>query len=293
MLRSFYDCAMSRKIVLYIYTTSSLACLMLSYGGLPPIFEAFRLLVAVTFAGYGIYFFNDLCDLKDDLKNFELGNPSQANRPLLRGTVSEGDLIKFTCIASLIGLVSALSINVSVFFAITLYLVLGFLYSQEPIRLKRRFVSKQLINASGHALTVLSGALVLGVITAPIIFLIAINFAISMGVNPLMDLRDLRGDKAMGLKTIPVVLGPRVAVNFALATVISILAASVVGYARLGFNLTLPILSTIILSAMIFTFYPLIKKWNEPAYVNIVMIKKFMPMYIALQLITVIGILKI
>ena len=255
--------------------------------------EALRLLVAVTFAGYGVYFFNDLCDLKDDLKNFELGNPSQANRPLLKGTVSESHLIKFTYVSAFVGLVSALTLNLNVFFALVLYLFLGFVYSQEPMRLKKRFVSKQLITASGHSLTVLSGALVLGVISAPIIFLIAINFAISMGVNPLMDLRDLRGDRAMGLKTIPVVLGPRAAVNFAIATVLSILAASIIGYARLGFNLTLPILSTIILTAMIFTFYPLIKKWNEPAYVNIVMINKFMPMYIALQLITVIGVLKI
>ena len=173
MLRSFFDCAMSRKIVLYIYTTSSFACLMLSFGGLPPLSEALRLLVAVTFAGYGVYFFNDLCDLKDDLKNFELGNPSQANRPLLKGTVSESHLIKFTCVSAFVGLVSALTLNLNVFFALALYLFLGFIYSQEPMRLKKRFVSKQLITASGHSLTVLSGALVLGVISAPIIFLIA------------------------------------------------------------------------------------------------------------------------
>jgi len=264
---------------------------MLSYGGIPPLHEALRLIATVTLIGYAVYFFNDVCDLKDDLKNLELGNPSHGRRPLISGTISESQLLKFALLSAGLGLGIAFSMNLKVLLAQVLYLILGIFYSLEPIRLKKRFFMKQLITATGHALSVLSGALVLGVISPPVIFLVAINFAISIGVNPLMDLRDLRGDRAQGLTTIPVVLGPTITVRFALATLASIAAASIIGYARLGFNFAMPILATIVIGALIFTIYPFMKRWNDPGYVNSVLFKKFIPLFLALQLVPVIGIL--
>lgn len=291
LLKSYLDCATNRKMVVYIYTWSSFACLLLSYGGIPPLHEALRLVATVTLIGYAVYFFNDVCDLKDDLKNLELGNPAHSKRPLINGSISESMMLKFTFLSAVLGLAIAFSINLKVFLAQVLYLILGILYSREPVRLKKRFFMKQLITAMGHALSVLSGAFVLGVIGPPVIFLVAINFAISIGVNPLMDLRDLRGDRAQGLTTIPVVLGPKITVRFALATLGAVAAASIVGYSRLGFNFAMPILATIVVGALIFTIYPFMKRWNDPGYVNFVMFKKFIPLFLALQLVPVVGVL--
>ena len=291
LLRSYLNCATNRKMVVYIYTWSSFACLLLSYGGLPPLHEALRLVATVTLIGYAVYFFNDVCDLKDDLKNLELGNPSHGKRPLISGSISESVMLKFALISAALGLGIAFSMNLKVLLAQVLYLILGVLYSREPVRLKKRFFMKQLITATGHALSVLSGALVLGVIGPPVIFLVAINFAISIGVNPLMDLRDIRGDRAQGLTTIPVVLGPQITVRFALATLAAIAAASIVGYSRLGFNVAMPVLATIVIGAIIFTIYPFMKKWNDPGYVNVVMFNRFIPLFLALQLVPFIGVL--
>lgn len=291
LLKSYLSCAKNRKMVLYIYTWSSLACLMVSYGGLPPLMDALKLIVVVTFVGYSVYFFNDVIDLKDDLKNLEMGNPSHAKRPLTSGTISRSLLMKFAILSAVLGLSAALALNLQVLLAQALYLLLGIFYSLEPIRLKKRFFLKQLTTATGHALAVLSGALAVGVISPPALFLVAINFAISIGVNPLMDLRDLRGDRAMGVTTIPVVLGPTFTVRFALATFLSIAAASIIGYANLGFNTAMPVLASIVLAALIFAISPMLKRWDDPSYINLVMFKKFIPLFLLLQLVPVVGVL--
>lgn len=291
LLKSYLNCAKNRKMVLYIYTWSSFACLMISYGGLPPLVIALKLIAAVTFVGYTAYFLNDICDLKDDLKNLEMGNPSHAKRPLISGTISRSLLMRFAVLSAVLSLLAAFTLNLQVFLVQALCLILGVFYSLEPIRLKKRFFLKQLTTATGHALAVLSGALAVGVVSPPALFLIAINFAISIGVNPLMDLRDLRGDRAMGMTTIPVVFGPTLTVRFAIATFFSIAVASVIGYAQLGFNISMPILATIVLTALIFTIYPMMRRWDEPSYVNLVMFKKFIPLFLLLQLVPVVGVL--
>jgi len=264
---------------------------MVSYGGLPPLAVALKLVAAVTFVGYAAYFLNDICDLRDDLKNLEMGNPSHAKRPLISGTISRSLLMKFAVISAVLSLLTAFTLNLKVLLVQVICIILGVFYSLEPIRLKKRFFLKQLVTATGHALSTLSGALAAGVIGPPALFLIAINFAISIGVNPLMDLRDLRGDRAMGVTTIPVVFGPTLTVRFAIATFLSIAAASALGYAQLGFNLSMPILAVIVLSALIFTVHPMVRRWNEPGYVNLVMFNRFIPLFLLLQLVPVVGVL--
>lgn len=278
-------------MVIFIYTWSAFVCLILSYGYLPPLLETSILIIAVTLVGYSIYFLNDVCDLKDDKKNLELGNLSHSHRPIVYGAISKSLLIQFAILSAILGLLAAFILNLQVFLALALYVFLGICYSLEPIRLKKRFLFKQLITASGHALAVLSGALVVGHISPPVIFLIVLNFAISLGVNPLMDLRDLRGDRVKGVKTIPVVLGPKFTVRFAIATLFSIAVASIVGYSRLGFNLTMPILSTLVIIPLIFTFFPMLKRWDDSSYINLIMFTKFIPLFLVLQLVPIIGIL--
>ena len=291
LLKSYLNCAKNRMMVIYIYTWSSFAGLIVSNGALPSPLTALKLIATVTFVGYAAYFFNDICDLEEDLKNFEMGNPSHARRPLVSGTISRGLLMKFAVLSGAISLLAAFTLNFQVFLVQVVCLVLGVIYSLEPIRLKKRFFLKQLITAIGHGLSVLSGVLAAGVVNPPALFLIAINFAISIGVNPLMDLRDLRGDRAMGVITIPVVLGPTLTVRFAIATFLSIAVASVIGYAQLGFTLAMPILATIVLTALILTVYPIMRRWDEPGYVNLVMFNRFVPLFLLLQMVPVIGIL--
>lgn len=290
-VESYIECAKSRKVVIFIYTWPTLVCFFIASRGLPLPIEALKLTAAVTLVGYGVYFYNDIYDLQDDIKNWEMGNLLKASRPLSSGKISEDLLAKFAVLSAALGLLVAYTIRVEVLLLQAAYLMLGFLYSTEPIRLKKRFLCKQLTISVGLVLANLSGAFAGGGITPPVLYIVAMNFSLALGVNPLVDLPDLQGDRVMGVKSIPSVLGPVMTVRFAIAVLAAIAAASVMGYAQLGFNMAMPILVTIIITALIYVTLPLLRRWDEAQFANVVLFKKMVPLYLILQIVPAIGIL--
>lgn len=291
LIASFAICTKSRIEVIFVYTWPASICLLIASRGLPSPLEALKLILAVTFVGYSIYFYNDIRDLKDDLKSRELGNPTPANRPLGSGKISKSKLEKFTVFSAIFGVLVAFAINIKVFILQLMYIILGILYSTGPIRLKKRFLLKQITIAAGSIIAHLSGGLTLGVINAPILYLTAVSASLIIGGNPMMDLRDIRGDRVIGVKSLPVVWGPEMTVRLALGTLAAIGAASVIGYSRLGFNVAMPILVSIIIATLIYVLFPLLKRWNDPVYLNSVIFKKLFPLTLALQFTAFLGVL--
>lgn len=290
-IEAYMACAKSRKVVVFVYTWPSFVCLMIASGGVPPLTDAVMLLGAVTLVGFGVYFYNDIMDLKDDLRNAELGNLTKANKPLGRGKVSKSLLARFAAVSAVTGLVLAFAIDVRVLLLQVTYLVLGVLYSTEPVRLKKRFICKQLTIGAGCIIANLSGGFAGGAISPAVIYMAAMNFSIAIGVNPVMDIPDLGGDEAMGVRTVASVLGPSMTVRVSLAVLAAIAAATAVGYAQIGFNQAVPILVTIIIAAWIYAATPLLKRWDEPEFANSLIFKKTFPLYLMLQFVPVLGVL--
>jgi len=291
LIASFIMCIKSRKEVVFIYTWPALLCFLMVSGDAPQPFEALKIILAVTFVGYGVYFYNDIIDLKDDLKMNELGSPAQASRPLGSGKISKSMLEKFAIFSSIFGVLVAFTINTQVFILQLAFIVLGILYSTEPIRLKKRFLMKQPTILGGLMIAHLSGALTLGVINTPILFLMALSALLTIGINPLVDLRDIRGDRIVGVKTLPVIWGSEMTVRLALGVSTAIGAAYVIGYFSLGLSMALPILGGIIVVAWIYSVFPLLKKWDDPVYLNIVLFKKVIPLYMMTQFVVLLGVL--
>ena len=292
---SFILCARSRPVVIFVYAWPTfVSYLIASQGGAPfnPL-EAFSVILSVALVGFSIYFYNDLKDLQDDLKNLELGNPTPANRPLGSGRISSGRLKKFIVATGASGLIVAASININVLVLQSLFIILGLLYSMEPVRLKKRFMMKQPTIAAGCVLANLTGAMAVGGITPPILFMLLLQFMICMGLNPLMDVRDVRGDRIMGIKSIPVVWGPELTVRLYFASIIVIGAATLVGYSSVGFNAAMPVLAVFILGAWLYVSLPLLKRWDDPKFVNLLIFKKTFPLYLALQLVPLIGVMNL
>jgi len=262
---------------------------MASSGSPVNFFDAVRLIVAVTFVAFSVYFYNDLMDIEDDLKNRELGNPNPANRPFGKGTVSETMFKRFIVLTGVIGLLAAYSINLEVFALQTAYVILGYFYSTEPVRLKRRFLMKQPSITAAGLFVNLSGAMAAGGVTPPVIYMLILHILMSMGLNPISDLRDIRGDRVMGIKSIPVVWGPQLATRLYFATVFVIGGATFLGYSRLGFTTALPILITMVLLALTYTSMPLLKRWDDPEFLNFLMFKRLVPLVLVLQLVPLIG----
>jgi 4-hydroxybenzoate polyprenyltransferase len=166
-----------------------------------------------------------------------------------------------------------------------------FFYSTEPIKLKKRYLMKQLTIATGNVLAHLSGGLTLGSLNSAILYVTGVNFLIFFGVDPIVDLRDIEGDKVIGVKSFPVIWGPQLTVRLAIAVFIISGIATLVGYSRVGFNIAMPILFTLIVSAFIYVLYPLLKRWNDPSYLDFLIHKRLAPLYLLLQITPLIGIL--
>jgi len=255
-------CLKSRSIVVIVYTWPAIISFLISSISALTFsaFDLIRVISAVTLIGYGVYFYNDLMDFDDDKKNMEVGSPFPFNRPLGSGQVSKEELKTFIALASAAGLIIAYTINVQVFAFHFAYLALGYLYSTNPVRLKKRFIMKQFTIALGIILADLSGAYTVGVFNNQILVLIAMHTVLALGVNPIVDLRDIHGDRAMGVKTVAVVWGADTTVRLYFATLVGMGIASVIGYAQMGLSMAVPILAVTVLSAWIYVSVPLLGK---------------------------------
>jgi len=289
LLKSYMECVVSRKIVFFGYTWPALICLFIASKWMVSVSEVFLLVSAVSLVGLAVYFYNDVKDLEDDIQIAKLGNQLKGLRPLGQGRVTKDLLIKFTLLSAVLGLLLASLLNVGVLVSLSLYLVLGVLYSAEPFRLKKRFIFKQLVLTFGSVLSILVGAFAGGEISPLVIFMTLMDFAIVIGVSPIMDIPDLLGDKVMGVKTMPVVIGPSITVRFAIAMLVGIAGGSIMGYLGLGLNITLPFLITLIAGTWIYTIIPLMRRYNDIAFTNIVIFKRVVPLYMMIQLVPLAG----
>ena len=295
VFNSFILCVRSRPIVFFVYSLPTFWSYLIATWGTNgfSFFDALILSSSVSSMALSVYFFNDLSDLDDDLKNQELGNPAQALRVLGRDRVSESRFKKFIVFTGVFSLVLAYSINYAVFIIQVLNLILGYLYSAEPVRLKKRFLMKQFTIALGTTFCILMGAVAGGGVTSATLYMGIIHFIVNMGINPIMDVRDLRGDRIMGIKTIPVVWGPEATVRLYFASFFVLGIATFLGYDQLGLNTALPILVSMILVAWLYVSIPLLKRWNDPIFLNSLILNRVVPFYCIMQLVTLIGIMKL
>lgn len=293
VVSSFLHCVKSRIVVIFVFTWPALISYLVASRSAPPasLVDILKLMYTVSFVGFSVYFYNDLVDIQDDFKNKELGNPAQASRPFGSGLIQESLLKKFVVFSAATGLLVAYSINLRVLGLQLAYMILGFLYSAEPIRLKKRYLMKQPTIAMGCVLVNLVGALTAGVINTPILYMLAIHVVIAVGLNPILDVRDVRGDRIMGVKTVAVVWGPEMTVRLYFASIIAIGAATLLGYSRMGFNIAMPVLVSLIMGAWFYVSLPLLKGWDNPQFLNSLAYKKTFPLYIILQVVPLIGVL--
>jgi 4-hydroxybenzoate polyprenyltransferase len=252
-------------------------------------FQLFKLILAVTCIAYSIYLNNDICDLEDDIRYINLGKPQAANRPLAQGLITKKEMRIFVIFFAILGLSAAMLINFQAFLAQLGFLTLGIAYSTEPIKLKKRFIIKHLMIASGAALSILTGSFASGGITEKLLFFVIVSFIIYFGVGSLNDLRDLKWDKMVGVRSLPVILGPKTTVRLIIGTLLGVMSGFIMGYFQLGFNITFTILGIIILALWSYSIYPLLKEYDNEALINKAMVKRSYPYWLFLQLSILLG----
>jgi len=289
IIKDYFTCIISRREVLIIYTWTTLIGLLITNKGFPPVDITIITLATISFTGMAVYFYNDMKDYEDDMLDKEHDNSTHSNRPLGQGKITLSRLNQFIFINGILGLATAYMINVQVFALMVAFNVLGYLYSTEPFLFKKRFLMKQATIALGGLIACILGGFASGLITPNLIFFAGMSFFMFFGVNPIIDLRDLEGDKVVGVKTFPVIWGPKFTVRLALATLTASILANVIGFYQFGFSSVLPILGAIILGATIFVIQPLLNKWEDSTFLNYTITKRMHPLFLLIQLCYLIG----
>ena len=290
IIKQFTICVKSRmKIVIMIYSWLSVIGLCITFRGSPPPILLLKLFFAMTGMALGVYLWNDICDFKQDMIGKELGDQSPSGRPLVRGLVSKKRAGVFSALLVISGLTASAMINLEVLLIQLAFLVLGLIYSTEPIRLKRFFLWKQVTVGLGGAIACLSAGLAAGTITIHLLYLTGLYVLFTIGVNPIGDLRDIDSDRASGVKTIPIVWGPDFAIRLALATFTACAATTWIGFYGLGFNIALPIIGTLAFIAFAYVVYPLLGHLSDLEYLVDRLYSRGLPLFFILQIGVLLG----
>jgi len=164
-------------------------------GTLLAVFLAFQASVAL----------NDLVDEESD-------RIVGADRPLVTGALGRGDVARFAAAAAAAALLFALNVKYSTFLLVALALALSFIYSAPPLHLKRFPVLATLALGCISLLACLAGFSAFAEERATAVFPLRLGWTIVLAFGlgfSAKDLKDVEGDRATGVWTLPVLLGPR------------------------------------------------------------------------------------
>jgi 4-hydroxybenzoate polyprenyltransferase len=210
----------SSKSTLYYGLCSFIGSLLASSWKLP-VWASLEAAIAFTFSTFSIYALNDICDAKIDAIN-------DHRRPIPSGLVTIREAKVLTTLLFVAGAAIAATVNLEVFLWIMVFSVLGIMYSLPPIRLKDGFFANVCWGA-GIAAAILGGASVRAINTSSIVAAFTLAL-LTAGCGLIKDLKDLEGDRAMNVHTLPIMLGERGAIK-------AMTIASVVGFPLLFWSL--------------------------------------------------------
>jgi geranylgeranylglycerol-phosphate geranylgeranyltransferase len=175
-------------------------------------FIGIKLILCSYILSLSTYIYNDLTDVEIDKVN-------GANMPLVEGKATKSYTLFWFIALNVIGLILSLSVSIASFTFASIYVALSIAYSHPRINLKNKFPWKTIVNALGGSIFSLYGGIIVGnsndVIqntfepTVSVIFAAFSFFLYIFILAPIGDIRDYKGDKLGGKRTIPVVLGIR------------------------------------------------------------------------------------
>ena len=210
----------SSKSTLYYGFCTLIGSLLVSAWKLP-IEISFADALAMTLSSFAIYTLNDICDAKIDAIN-------DPERPIPSQRVTLREAKTLTAVLFVASAAIAITLNLTVFLCVILFSILGIMYSVPPVRFKDGLFAN-VCWGLGIATTIIAGASVTAINAASIVAAFTLAF-LTAGCGLTKDLKDLEGDRAMNVHTLPIILGEQKAIK-----VMTI--ASIAGFPLLFWNL--------------------------------------------------------
>ena len=145
---------------------------------------------------------NDYCDREVDALN-------EPDRLIPAGLVSTRQVFVTIGVLAVAALVIALFLGAQVALLTALGMLLAVVYSAHPLRAKRNgWVGNALVAVAYEGLPWLAGHLAFGSLTLPSVIIAALYSVGAHGIMTINDFKSMDGDRALGIKTIPVLHGP-------------------------------------------------------------------------------------
>jgi 4-hydroxybenzoate polyprenyltransferase len=159
--------------------------------------------IAIFFSLISAMIINNLADTSID----KISNPGRA---LVRGLIDSKLYLNIAYSSMLLAVLYALPVGAQGVLITSCIMATYYLYSAPPLRLKRvLFISKLAISINSLSLLLLGFWLVRESVDAfPFVIYPIMLFGYTLAAN-FIDLKDVDGDRAAGIKTLPVVLGLR------------------------------------------------------------------------------------
>lgn len=226
--RTFVYYAKARSNV-YIFAFATMISLILgTHANLDPIIAA-KAVTASYFLALGAYVYNDITD-------FEVDKINKTNRPSVTGKATKSQLVNLVSFLFGFSVLLTASINFYSIFISVFFTLLGITYSHQRFNLKNKFPLKTVATASGAALLSLLGGTAVTNISLPIIYAALFFFAFFFILGPLGDIGDLKGDRAGGRRTFPIVIGMKPTLMVMLSVPILILLITLLTHIIVHFN---------------------------------------------------------
>jgi len=166
------------------------------------ILQVISISVSITLACLFALFLNNIVDI-------EIDKISNVNRPLVAGDISLNNYVKMAWVLFFVTILYSLIINkLIVPLVIMSFMGNYFIYSAEPLRLKRiPFFSKLIISFNSFLFILLGYWISYGSLkNFPEGFIPLILLGFTAVIN-FIDIKDYEGDRKEGIKTLPVLLG--------------------------------------------------------------------------------------
>ncbi len=283
-LSILYHFAKNRTQI-YMYLGPAIISMLIASYGSPNLSVAVPVALAIYFVAMAAYMYNDVTDISIDKLN-------SYKRPLVSGNANKREVLTLVMILNAIALILVYSTSIYATLAVLSFIFLGIIYSHPKTSLKEKFPHKTIATATAGALASLTGGLAAGNMLPYVVYAALVSFAFLFTMGPIADISDLKGDRAAGRRTFPLIVGVNKTLILMILAMLAIMTSTVLSSEILHINTMGIFIIAGICSFVIITLQSLIKQWHSPDAVWRAR-NKMKTMHLLLQIALFIGIFRL
>ena len=235
----------SRKEIIFAVTWSASLASIIAGKGFPPVVKSLTAIMATMLIVISVYIYNDVVDR--DMDAYSNQDKKKA-RPIANGKVPVNHALFFVYLTGLIGLGACLTLNLTAFSVGLIYYIMVYLYSYPKVRFKTMMILKNLVTALLMPTAFLiSSAAIENKISFSMALISATYYMFTVLAQPaIADMLDYEEDKAFNVKTIGNTLSWKQDLSLYNIGIAVMIVSNILSYAMFGFNIIVPVLTTLL-----------------------------------------------